>query len=266
MATATRRHPGREIKYPDGDGKPMSEHDLQYKWIVVIKEGVEAQFTDEPNVYVAGDHLWYPVEGNNKIRQGPDILVAIGRPRRLRGSYKQWEEGGIAPQVVFEVQSPGNRRGELKRKFEFYQQYEVEEYYLYDPFRGTLRGWLRVGQSLEEIPVMAGFVSPRLGIRFEPGKGPDNLTIIGRNGERFLTYPEVIEQRDAERQRAEEVERLRAAEAEPRAQAEQRAESAEQRAESAEQRAESAEQRAESAEQRADRYAAMLRDLGIEPE
>ncbi len=106
---------------------------------------------------------------------------------------------------------------------------------------------------------MTGFVSPRLRIRFEPGQGPDQLTIIRPDGERFLTYQEILEQRDAERQRAEEADRLRNAEAQQRTEAEQRAEIAEQCAETAE-------QRAETAEQRAERYAAKLRELGIEPE
>ena len=44
--------------------------------------------------------LWYAVEGDNKIRQAPDAMVAFGRPKGYRGSYRQWEEGGIAPQVV----------------------------------------------------------------------------------------------------------------------------------------------------------------------
>ena len=64
----------------------------------------------------------------------------------------------------------------MKRKFEFYQQYGVEEFYMYDPFRGTLRGWLRVGSSLEGISVMTGFVESSARIRFEPGAGPDHLT------------------------------------------------------------------------------------------
>ena len=81
----------------------------------------------------------------------------------------------MAPQVVFEVLSPGNRPAEMIRKFQFYQQYGVEEYYIYDPDNGSLDGWLRVGDRLEEVPEMAGFVSPRLGIRFDPGEGPDNL-------------------------------------------------------------------------------------------
>ncbi len=203
MATSTPSRPRPRIEYPDSDGKPMSDHDLQYKWIVVIKEGVEGQFTDDLNVYVAGNLLWYAVEGKPKIRGAPDVLVAFGRPKGLRGSYKQWEEDDIAPQVVFEVRSPGNRAGELNRKFEFYQRYGVEEYYLYNPFNGSLEGWRRQRGELKPIARMRGFVSHRLGIRFEPGKGPDNLTIIGRNGERFLTYQEVREQRDAEHQRAE---------------------------------------------------------------
>ena len=77
--------------------------------------------------------------------------------------------------MVFEVFSPGNRPGEMDEKFKFYERYGVEEYYVYDPDDGSLRGWLRVGAHLVEIPRMAGFVSPRLGIVFEPGEGPDNL-------------------------------------------------------------------------------------------
>jgi hypothetical protein len=38
MASVTHVPPQPEIEYPDSDGKPMSDHDLQYKWIVVIAE------------------------------------------------------------------------------------------------------------------------------------------------------------------------------------------------------------------------------------
>jgi hypothetical protein len=91
---------------------------------------------------------------------------------------------------------------------------------------------------LKKIARMRGYVSPRLGIRFELGKGQDNLTIIGRHGEPFTTPLEIS------RRRAE----------------------AERRAENAEFRAENAELRAENAELRAEQYAAKLRELGIEPD
>ena len=74
-----------------------------------------------------------------------DAMVAFGRPKGRRGSYKQWEEGNIAPQVVFETLSPGNRPDEMERKFKFYEQYGVEEYYIYDPDDGTFEAWLRRG-------------------------------------------------------------------------------------------------------------------------
>lgn len=189
--------------YPDSDGKPMAENTLQFKWIVVIKEGLEALFRNDPNVFVAGDLLWYAVEGKPKIRTAPDALVALGRPKGYRGSYKQWEEAGIAPQVVFEVLSPGNRKGEMARKFRFYEIYGVQEYYIYNPDNGDLSGWCREGERLVPSVNMNGYTSPRLGIRFEPGPGRDNLTIIGPDGQRFLTYSEVIELRDSERQRAD---------------------------------------------------------------
>jgi Uma2 family endonuclease len=201
MSTITA--PSQTIIYPDRDGKPMADNTLQFRWITTIKWGIDAMFRLDPDVFVAGDLLWYPVEGKPKIRIAPDILVAFGRPKGERGSYKQWEEVGIAPQVVFEIQSPGNRYMEGVRKFRFYQRYGVEEYYVYDPDRGSLDGCLRTGRRLKEIRKMAGFISPRLQIRFEPGEGPDNLLIIRPDGHPFLTYIQLMEQFEAERQRAD---------------------------------------------------------------
>jgi hypothetical protein len=53
---------------------------------VTIKENLELVFADNPEVFVAGDLLWYPVEGNNKLRIAPDVMVAFGRPKGDRGS------------------------------------------------------------------------------------------------------------------------------------------------------------------------------------
>ncbi|MHB1561984.1 MAG: Uma2 family endonuclease, partial [Isosphaeraceae bacterium] len=163
MSTATQPPLRPAVEYPDSDGNPMAENTLQFQWIVTIKEGVEAVYWHDPDVFVAGDLLWYPVEGVPTERMAPDTLIAFGRPKGRRGSYRQWEEGGIAPQVVFEVLSPGNRAAELQRKFEFYERYGVEEYYIYDPDTGDLEGYLRRGGRLRKIDRMDGFVSPRLG-------------------------------------------------------------------------------------------------------
>ncbi|MBS1253561.1 MAG: hypothetical protein MAG451_02610 [Anaerolineales bacterium] len=196
------------------------------------------------------------MEGRNDIRIAPDALVAFGRPKGDRGSYLQWEEDGITPQVVFEILSPGNTAAEMERKFQFYQRYGVEEYYLYDPDSGELSGWLRRGAYLEEIEEMAGWVSVRLGIRFE--LEGDELVLYRPDGERFATFQELMAQREEARRQAEQ-ERLRAE------QAEQQTGEERQRAEQAEQQTEKERQRAEQAEQRAERFAAQLRELGVEP-
>ena len=238
MSTTFTQPPQSTVYYPDDDGQPMAENTLQFTWIVLIKEGLETLFRHDPNVFVAGDLLWYPEEGKPKIRQAPDAMVVLGRPKGRRGSYKQWEEDGIAPQVVFEVLSPGNRFNELLRKFRFYEKYHVEEYYIYNPDNGDLLGWRRGESGLEEITQMNGHASQRLGIRFEPGEGPNNLRIIGSDNQPFRTHQELMEQAEAERQRTE-IEH---------------------------QRAETERQRAETERQRAERLAARLSELGIEPD
>jgi Uma2 family endonuclease len=228
MSTTTTRPPTDRNLYPDDDGNPMAENTLQFKWIVLVKENLESLFRDDPNVFVAGDLLWYAKEGDPKVRTAPDAMVVFGRPKGRRGSYMQWEEEGIPPQVVFEILSPGNRLGEMLRKFRFYDEHGVEEYYIYDPDDGALSGWRREeGGRLEEIPDMHGYVSPRLGIRFEPGEGPDNLRIYALDGSRFKTYQEVQDEADAAKRQAA-----------------------------------AAEQAAEAERQRAERLAARLRELG----
>lgn len=163
------------IIYPESDGKPMADNSKQFRWIVTIEGNLEILFEDDPNVFVAGDMLWYPVEGNNQIRMAPDAMVAFGRPKGDRGAYLQWLEDGIAPQVVFEVLSPGNRKREMDEKLAFYDRYGVEEYYLYDPDRGLLQGWLRHLGRLEPIAIMRGWRScgrsPHPGIRGQTTPG-----------------------------------------------------------------------------------------------
>ncbi len=183
------------LLYPDDNGEPMSDNTLQFRWIVTLQGGLDAMFSADPNVFVAGDLLWYPVEGQPKVRAAPDAMVAIGRPKGYRGSYKQWVEGNVPPQVVFEVLSPNNRPDEMAKKLLFYEKHGVQEYYVYDPDLVTLAGYLRdrAGQ-LGELPVTDGHVSPLLGIRFELA---DELVVSRPDGQRFLTYLELVKQNEA---------------------------------------------------------------------
>lgn len=224
-----------DITYPESDGKPMADNTKQFRYIVTIQGGMAALFADDPNVFVAGDLLWYPVRGDNKLRVAPDTMLAFGRPKGDRGSYLQWKEADIAPQVVFEVLSPGNTAAEMRHKLKFYDRYGVEEYYMYDPDRGRLAGWVRTSQGLTPISQMEGWVSLRTGVRFNL-EGSE-LILTRPDGRRFETFVELAKRAAAEEEQAG-VER---------------------------QRAETERQRAEAERQRAERLAERLRALGIDP-
>ncbi len=196
-----------EIIYPESDGEPMADNTKQFDWITNIVHNLRSQFRDSPNVFIAGDLLWYPVKGKEKIRRAPDAMVAFGRPRGHRGSYQQWLENDIAPQVVFEIRSPGNTNAEMEEKFKFYQTYQVEEYYLYDPDKGALKGWVRGGDQLCPIVPMNGWKSKRLGIRFE--LVDKELYLYHPNGSRFTDHTEETIRADAEA-KARQIEKQRA--------------------------------------------------------
>jgi Uma2 family endonuclease len=225
-----------EIIYPDSDGQLMADNTLQYRWIVTIQGGLDTLFQNDPNVFVAGDLLWYPVEGNNVIRRAPDVMVAVGRTKGDRGSYQQWREENIPPQVVFEILSPGNTVKEMVAKHNFYRRYGVEEYYLYDPDKGDLTGWMRDGEELPEIEQMLGWVSPRLGIRFELSQG--ELEIYRPDGEKFVSYVELAKQKELVQQELAQEK----------------------------QRSEQEKQRAEQAEEQLETLRALLAQKGINPD
>jgi Uma2 family endonuclease len=258
--------------YPESDGQPMADNTEQYQWLVKIKENLEILFADDPNVFVAGDLLWYPVPDRRETGPiAPDVFVVFGRPKGRRGSYRQWEEDGIAPQVVFEILSPSNSAAEMSSKLDFYDRYGVEEYYVYDPDRHSLGIWMRQGgdrstsaveqtSTVESTPEPAlgsqdsrprltrqshihGWTSPLLGVRF--ALTPETLLLYYPNGQPFLTSVELA-------RRAEE--------------AATRAEQESMRAEQAAMRAEQEAMRADAEHTRAERLAERLRALGVDPE
>ena len=231
------------ILYPDSDGQPMADNTVQFRWIMILYHNLSRLFADNLEVFVAGDLLWYPLEGDNKTRQAPDVMVIFGVKKGDRGSYQQWKEKSIAPQVVFEIRSPGNRQGEMNRKLLFYERYGVEEYYLYDPDKNDLSGCVRDQDHLEVIQEINNWVSPRLKIRFELSE--ETLQLYHPDGQQFSSPLEIEQQLQQERQRAEQEH---------------------QRAEKEQQRAEQEHQRAEQERQRAERLEILLRKAGIDPD
>ncbi len=219
-----------EVLYPDSDGESTAEGTIRYQYIIAIQVGLDAMFADNPDVFVAPGLLWYPVEGRPDIKNTPDVMVAFGRPKENRGSYRQWEENGVAPQVVFEITSPGGAVAEMRLKRMFYNRYGVKEYYEYDPETGTLDVWTRQKRALRNALFIDEWRSPLLGVTLKlETKG--ELSVYRPNGDRFLRPVEIRALADL-----------------------------------AEAWAERERKQAEQERERAERLAAKLRELGIDPE
>ena len=240
-----------QIEYPDSDGKPIADNTKQFRWITIIKYNLDWLFANDENVFIAGDLLWYPVEGNPKRRAAPDVMVVFGRPKGDRGSYKQWLEGDIAPQVVFEILSPGNTANEMASKLAFYDRHDVAEYYIYDPDTNALSGWEQLDQYLTEIPVMQDWTSPRLGIRFDLNTSPE-LQIYRPDGELFSTFEQVSHQLETTTRELETATR--------------ELETTTRELETISQKLSTTEQVLAAETDRNQQFAAKLRELGIDPD
>jgi len=222
-----------EVVYPDSDGLPMSDNTEQFEWIVLLHGNIDRIRPD----FVGGDLLWYPVEGRPDIRVAPDVLVCPGRPKGRRGSYIQHREEGVPPKVVIEVLSPGNTAAEMTRKGFFYQQYGVDEFILVDPDTQDGTAYVRNERgNYAPVATLDGWTSPFLGIRFAREDG--RLMVYRPDGTRFKSLGDLEDQAAAAEQAAAAAERAAAA----------------------------AEQAAAAADQRAERFAAKLRELGIDPD
>lgn len=191
-----------DLALPDSDGKPMADNTEQFRWIVLIKENLEILFANDPNVFVAGDLFWYPLPSRIVPPAAPDAMVVFGRPKGKRGSYRQWKEENIAPQVVFEIRSPCNTDADMDSKLEFYDAYGVEEYYAYDPDTQQLSGWLRQDMHLVPIESMDQWVSPRLQIRFE--LTDEEPILYHPNGKQFRSFIELSQQAEQAEQQLEQ--------------------------------------------------------------
>lgn len=235
------------VEYPSSDGEPLAENHEQYKWIVRFGENLDFLI---PNAFVGADSFWYPVEGHPEIRTAPDTYVAFGRPKWARPSYKQWEEGNVAPAIAVEVWSPSNTFKHMLWKLHFYQKHGVQEFWSWDPDRKALAVFVREDNELKPVATDGGWVSPLTGVRLEEIDGVLHAT--GPDGVPFRSGDEM---RELIAKRELELESAHKAAAEARETASQ--------AEASQRQAEASQRESES---RAEMLAAKLRALGIDPD
>ncbi len=161
------------VHYPDSDGKPMAENDIQYQSIVDTHFALAERYRQEENVYVGADLLIYYVEGDPTKSVAPDVFVSLGVPKGHRFTYLIWKEGK-PPDVVFEIASPGTWRADLTTKRRLYERLGIGEYILFDPqakfLQPVLQGYRLIEGAYESMPLLPagrgkmGLVSEVLGL------------------------------------------------------------------------------------------------------
>lgn len=142
------------VVYPESDGQPMADNQVQFNQMARLYQQLETRFGDREDVCIGGDLLWYPVEGHPEICRAPDIFAVPGRPKLpLRRAWLQWEEDGVAMRHVVEILSPANSGSEMLEKRRFYERYGVEEYLVFDPENGSLEVHVRTDLGLVPLAV-----------------------------------------------------------------------------------------------------------------
>ncbi len=203
------------VEYPERDGKPMGETDVHRREIMNAIAALGDYFRDDPRVYVAGDLLCYYEEGNPKAVVVPDVFVVRGVEKKLRRTYKLWEEGE-PPVVVIEVSSRSSRIDDLGTKRALYAMLGVAEYYVFDPLGEYLKPQLQAFAlhegELQRVACFAesGIASRALGLRLEVEEGDRLVFTDCATGTRLLTPAEALEavrRESAARQAAEEGQR-----------------------------------------------------------
>ncbi len=247
-----------DIDYPAHPEEHMSSSQFHSDYSAILVANLRRWYRERANeVAVFTDMAWYPIRGNNHEWRTPDVMVCFGvqqRKVRDRSSYAQHLEFGIPPSVVFEIDSKSNTEAEIEEKRAWYETYGVEEFYWIFTDPPEVRVFVREENHLVEQSAVYQWTSPMLGIRMEWS----GIELQLFNPDRTLMRP-------TEEHAAILEERARLAEEHAREQ-QTRARLAEENAKKETEAREAAEKRAEQEAQRAEKLAAMLRQLGVDPD
>jgi Uma2 family endonuclease len=201
---------------PDADAddypyyeETVTESSWHYKAIEYLHSALGNRYADRQDVFVGANNFIYWEKGKKSRKQAPDVYVCFGARNIDRRSFKTWEEGGLAPQVVFEITSDSSRFTDQGTKKAVYEALGIEEYYLFDPLREYIpKGLLAFFNKRGSLQPVTGkrIFSPRLKLDL---RAEGRLLRLFQPGssQRILTYSEA----EAARQAAEaRVERLQA--------------------------------------------------------
>jgi Uma2 family endonuclease len=258
-----------DIVFPPGDlysDEPPLESELHLRQLLLLIRCLELWWDDRQDFYVFGNLTIYysPRQLKSEFFRGPDVFVVLGTERKTRKSWVVWEEDGKYPNVIIELLSDSTAKVDRGLKKQIYQDtFRTPEYFWFDPNSLEFQGFrLMAGQYQALQPDPQGWLwSQQLELYL--GIHQRQLRLFSRQGQLIPTPEEWAEstqqQLEAAQQQLEVVQQQAEA-------AQQQAEMAQQQAEMAQQQAEMAQQQMENERFQKERFAAKLRELGVDLE
>jgi Uma2 family endonuclease len=214
MTASVEYLPVTPIEYPEEDGKPMAEGDLQRKYLVYATDVLAIYLQNRPDVYVSGNLFVYYEQGNPESVVAPDVFVVFGVDNKERRSYKTWEEQDKTPDFVLEITSKSTRSKDQGAKKGIYAFLGVREYFQYDPTGDYLTPQLQGLRLLEGnyFPIASNTLADGTFSLTSEVLGLD-LRLDGRKlrfydsvtGRKLLTHEEEVTARQAAEEKAQRL-------------------------------------------------------------
>ena len=197
-----------EIFYPEQRTDDIGETSIHAKLVNSLMAMLLHFFEWRGDIFLSSNMNLYYEEGNPKKWYAPDLLIAFNVSNRERSSYQVWKEK-VFPQVIFEVASASTWKEDVGEKYEIYERFGVEEYYILDPelarLPAPLMAFRRQGERLLAAAVNDDRIfSPRLNL--EIVRTANNFRLFNPQTNEFLRTLEEAES-EVERLKAE-IERL----------------------------------------------------------
>ncbi|HWE62691.1 MAG TPA: Uma2 family endonuclease [Chloroflexota bacterium] len=137
MVTARTRYDDPD-RWPESDGKPMAENATNRIQMTNLIFCLEQALAPRVRFCVGGNQMMYYDITDRRKHLSPDVYVALDVAPGIREKWQTWREGGLFPQVAFEITSDSTVKEDLGSKRALYARLGVEEYYVFDP-AGELR-------------------------------------------------------------------------------------------------------------------------------
>jgi Uma2 family endonuclease len=217
--------------------EPEMESSLHFAQLALLVATLEWLWRDRQDFFIGANlSIYFSRERlKNRDFRGPDFFLVKGVQRRPRKSWVVWEEDGKYPDLIIELLSDSTEEVDREIKLELYQdRFRTPEYFWFSPDTLELTGWKLVDGKYQRIEPDEGLLWSNV-LELYLGVEDGRLRYFSREGEKVASPEEeaLINKKIAELESA---------------------------------RAERESARAEREAARAGRLAAILRDLGIDPD